>query len=475
VISPGTLVRALVNVRDRVLEGPIADLRRMPRVAIDTGPGDPDASSVGRAHGLARAGQVSTYRYAVHPAARLRGAPVLLVSPLGACGVAFDLRRGCSLVEHLVGEGRHVHQVDDEDVVGHDAPTPGSPADLARWVDDILPHVVRLVSAHHDGAPVHVVGWSLGGLACLLTAADDPTLPIASLTALATPFSLESVPDHVPSRPLAIAAGGAVLATVQTLLDLIPTVPPIPPFLSVGSVGALLTTPLTVASHLADRDFLAQLEAIDDLRALVGAQAELVGSTFHAMVAPGELERGLVSVGGRRIDLGSLERPVLLVAGEDDVVVPPRAVRAGSTVLSAADTSLTTAPGGHLGVLCGRASRDRLWPALCAFLDRHDPPAEIEPDRRASTRPRRAVRRPLPSARTALPSESPAPESPAPESPAPESPSGPVGASGAVGTPVAEAPDGPPSAGEPSAPRRTAGRRSRPAPKPATRTRGREG
>jgi polyhydroxyalkanoate synthase len=449
VIGPGTLARALVNVRDRVLEGPIADLRRMPRVAIDTGPGDPDdAWSVGRAHGLARAGQVSTYRYAVHPTARLRGAPVLLVSPLGACGVAFDLRRGCSLVEHLVGEGRHVHQVDDEDVVGHDAPSPGSPADLARWVDDILPHVVRLVSAHHDGAPVHVVGWSLGGLACLLAAADDPTLPIASLTALATPFALESVPEHVPSRPLAIAAGGPVLATVQTLLDLVPTVPPIPEFLSVGSVGAFLTTPLTVASHLADRDFLAQLEAIDDLRALVGGQAELVGASFHAMVRPGELARGLVSVGGRHVDLGSLERPVLLVAGEDDVVVPPRAVRAGSTVLSAADTSLMTAPGGHLGVVCGRASRDRLWPALCAFLDRHDPPSEIEADRLVPRRPRRAVRRPLPSSRPAPSIESDEPVQPAQE---------------------------PASSGEPAAPRRPAGRRPRPAPKPATRTRGREG
>jgi polyhydroxyalkanoate synthase subunit PhaC len=449
VISPRTLARALTNVRDRVLEGPIADLRRMPRVAIDTGPTDPEAWSVGRAHGLARAGQVSTYRYAVHPTARLRGAPVLLVSPLGACGVAFDLRRGCSLVEHLVGEGRHVHQVDDEDVVGHDAPMPGSPADLARWVDDILPHVVRLVSAHHDGAPVHVVGWSVGGLASVLAAAGDPTLPIASITALATPFTLDAVPEHVPSRPLAVAAGGPVLATVQTLLDLVPTVPPMPEFLSVGSVGAFLTTPLTVASHLADRDFLAQLEAVDDLRALVGAQAELVGATFHAMVAPGELERGRVAVGGRRIDLADLERPVLLVAGEDDVVVPPRAVRAGSTVLTGSETSLMTAPGGHLGVVCGRASRDRLWPALCAFLDRHDPPAEIEPDRRRSRRPRRAVRRPLPAVHREPRAD----------------------VEGDVGTPAPEQPPVP----ERPAPAPAAGRRGRPAPKPATRTRGREG
>ncbi|MEJ2868405.1 alpha/beta fold hydrolase [Actinomycetospora sp. OC33-EN08] len=433
-ITPRTVARALTNVRDRVIEGPLADLRRMPRVAIDTGPADPEAWAVGRAHGLARAGQVSTYRYAVHPTARLRGAPVLLVSPLGACGVAFDLRRGCSLVEHLVGEGRHVHQVDDEDVVGHDAPIPASPADLARWVSDILPHVVRTVSAHHDGAPVHVVGWSIGGLAALLAAADEPGLPIASVTAIATPFALDVVPERVPVRPLALAAGGPVLATTQALLGLLPTPPGVPELLSAGSVGSLLTTPLTVLAHLADRDFLAQLEAVDDLRAVVGAQAGLVGASFHAMVDGRELATGRVQVAGHEIDLGGLERPVLLVAGEDDTVVPPRAVRAGTTVLTSADASLMTAPGGHLGVLCGRASRSRLWPALCAFLDRHDPPAPIDSGL-PSRRPRRAARRPLPAVEKA-PAEQPS------------------------------TPDEGPAA--------TRGRRPRPAPKRATRTRGRD-
>ena len=114
----------------------------------------------GRAHGLARSGSVSTYRYAVHPTARLRGSPVLLVSPLGACGVAFDLRRGNSLVEHLVGEGRSVHQVDDEDLVGYGGAIAPGPADLERWVDEILPHVVRTVSRaprRRPGAPRRLV------------------------------------------------------------------------------------------------------------------------------------------------------------------------------------------------------------------------------------------------------------------------------------------------------------------------------
>jgi polyhydroxyalkanoate synthase subunit PhaC len=374
VFTPLSLARAAANLRDRVLEGPLADLRRMPRVAVDTGPEEGDAWELGRAHGLARSGSVSTYRYAVHPTARLRGAPVLLVSPLGACGVAFDLRRGCSLVEHLVGEGRHVHQVDDEDLVGHGGAVPASPADLQRWVDEILPHVIRTVSDHHDGAPVHVVGWSIGGLTTLLSATAHTDLPIASLTAFATPFALDLVPLVSPARPLAIAAGGPLLATLQTLLGLLPA-PWILGKVGLGHLDELLTTPLTVLANLDDKDFLAQLEAVDDLRALIGDQARHVGASFHEMVDARELASGRVSVGPRSVDLSTLRAPVLLIAGEDDVVVPPRSVRAGTMLLTSADTALTTGPGGHLGVVCGRAARDRTWPRLCAFLDRHDPPA----------------------------------------------------------------------------------------------------
>ena len=393
-IGPASVARAVTNLRDRVLEGPLADLRRMPRVAIDTGPGDGGDAEVGRAHGLVRAGSVSTYRFAVHPTARLRGAPVLLVSPFGACGVAFDLRRGCSLVEHLVGEGRHVYQVDDEDLTGHGGPIAPTPADTQRWVDDVLPHVVRTISDRHDGDGVHLVGWSIGGLLSVLAAAAHTDLPIASVTAFATPFALGLVPPRAPSKPLALAAGGPVLATTQTLLGLLPT-PWVLRRAGLGHLDELLTTPLTVLSHLHDRDFLAQLEAVGDVRALAGPAQWRLGGYLHDMIDSAELAAGTVTIGRRRVALGDLARPVLLVAGERDVVVPPRAVRVGTTLLTGARTSLTTAPGGHLGVLCGRAARDRTWPKLCAFLDRHDPPAAIEggtraPSTSSSTTPRRA-------------------------------------------------------------------------------------
>jgi len=186
-----------------------------------------------------------------------------------------------------------------------------------------------------------------------------------------------------------------VLATLQTLLAIMP-LPRLIRALGLGSLDELLTAPLTMIARLDDRDFLAQLEAVDDLRAIIGEQARYVGSYFRAMVDPADLAVGRVPVGHRVIDLADLQRPTLLVAGENDRVVPPRAVRTGARRLTGAPTRLTTAPGGHLGVLAGRAAKHTTWARLCAFLDHHDAPAVVEggsPGSRRVLRPARSAPR----------------------------------------------------------------------------------
>ena len=35
---------------------------------------------------------------------------------------------------------------------------------MEHWVDEVLPEAIAAVSAHAGGRPVHVIGWSLGGI-----------------------------------------------------------------------------------------------------------------------------------------------------------------------------------------------------------------------------------------------------------------------------------------------------------------------
>src|SRR5579885_3202986 len=93
--STESLVAAWLNVWTKLVNGHLADMTPMPRDRLHTAP------------------QTTVYRYRAKPEQRYDdGPPVLLVPPLAAPARCFDLRRTCSLVEHLVEGGRRTYLVD---------------------------------------------------------------------------------------------------------------------------------------------------------------------------------------------------------------------------------------------------------------------------------------------------------------------------------------------------------------------------
>ena len=157
--SPEAVVTAAANLYGATVRGGLADLRRMPAEVIDRG-AQRTVSRYDRADG----------------APRRRGAPVLLVPPLAAPAICFDMRRGCSLAEHLVLSGRRTYLLEYGDIEFADREL-----GLEHWVEDVIPTAVRQVSEDAGGAPVQVVGWCLGGIMSLLSVAGDPALPVNSV------------------------------------------------------------------------------------------------------------------------------------------------------------------------------------------------------------------------------------------------------------------------------------------------------
>src|SRR5258708_35806129 len=84
---------------------------------------------------------------------------------------------------------------------------------LEFWVENVVPRAVHRVSAHRDGTPLHLVGWCLGGIFSLLTAADRAQLPAHTITAVASPFYVSAVPLVAPLRPLAAITGGPLVSS----------------------------------------------------------------------------------------------------------------------------------------------------------------------------------------------------------------------------------------------------------------------
>jgi polyhydroxyalkanoate synthase len=375
--KPDQVVSAAGNVAHRLVYGGLADLRPMPRTLIDVG----------------ALREVYHYRPAAH--VRDHGEPVLLVTPLAAPAICYDLRRGCSLVEHLVEAGRPTYLVEYGAVSFKDRSL-----GMEHWIEEVVPTAVREASAHAGGRPVHVVGWSLGGTFALLAAAGDASLPIASITTLGAPFDVREVPLVAPLRPLlnltdgrgAItrlyqAAGGAPVPLVRWAFQL-------------SSFQKLVTKPLALARNLDDADYLAQIEAVDRFAAnMIAYPGRTFGQLYHRLLKGNALVDGTFDLDDRTLDVADLRVPVLVLAGANDSIAPTGSVKALIPQLTGArDARFEIVPGGHLGMLTGRRARTGTWPLIDSWVDEwttseEEPAIGTNPARRHRSAGSRALRR----------------------------------------------------------------------------------
>jgi len=356
--KPDQVVSAASNVAHTLLYGGLADLRPMPRTLIDEG----------------------TLREVYHyrPAATVleQGDPVLLVTPLAAPATCYDLRRGCSLVEHFVRQGRPTYLVEYGQVSFKDRNL-----GMEHWVDEVVPTAVREVSAHAGGRPVHVVGWSLGGIFALLAAAADADLPIASLSVVGSPFDVSLVPLVAPIRPLLnLTEGRGLVTRAYQAVGGVPQ-PLVRWAFQLSSFQKLVTKPLAVATHLDDTDFLAQLEAVDRFTAgMVAYPGRTFGQLYHRFVKGNALVGGTLDLDDRTISVADITAPVLVFAGATDGIAPVPAVKALVPLLTgSAEVQFEIVPGGHLGMLTGRRARDTTWRALDEWIERWSSEPVLEP------------------------------------------------------------------------------------------------
>ncbi|MEU8340851.1 alpha/beta fold hydrolase [Spirillospora sp. NPDC048832] len=329
ILSPRGLRDATSNALRLAVSGRVADLRPMPAEAVGDGPG--------------RA--VSRYRppEGVVPA----GPPVLLVPPPAAPARCLDLRRGCSLAEHVVRAGRLSYLLDPAA-----ARLDGSDLGVRGWVRDVLPGAVRAVSRDAGGQPVQIVGWCLGGVLALLAAADDPALPIASVAAVAAPVDAGAarLPERFAEECAAAPGGGGPRA---------------------AGLDHYMLRQISVLTHLDNADFLAQIQAMDHFRHLMIAHpGDAARRIYRSLLGDGALLRGGAVIGGRKVELDRVGVPVLAIAGRGDHAAPVQGVRYLAGLLSGApQVRVEVAPGGHLGVLTGRAARTTTWRHLDRWLD----------------------------------------------------------------------------------------------------------
>jgi polyhydroxyalkanoate synthase len=338
----GEVAAAASNLYATTLGNGLADLRRMPSTVIDTGP------------------QRTLSRY--DSTRRRRGAPVILVPPLAAPAICFDLRRGCSVAEHLVITGRRTYLLEYGAINFADRDL-----GLEHWIEDVIPTAIRAAAAD-AGRPVHAVGWCLGGIMTLLAHAMDGELPVERIALVASPFDFSKVPLIAPLRPIDAITRGQVVTQLYRALGGAPA-PLVKRGYQIAGIDKYLMKPWMVATNLTDRDLLAQIEAVDAFTSRMHAYpGRTFGQLYHRFFRTNDLADGRLALTDGAIDLADATVPLLAVAGRGDGIAPVPACHHLGDLVPNASIELETAPGGHLGVLTGRAARRTTWRMLDAFL-----------------------------------------------------------------------------------------------------------
>lgn len=294
---------------------------------------------------------------------RLRGAsgdarpPVLLVHGLAANHRNLDALPDASLARLLHGRGRDVWLITLRAALPRRRR--GGPARFDVMARHDLPAGVQAVLARTGAPQLDYVGFSMGGMllyAALAREYLDATC-LRRVVALGAPAHLElplrllrpalALPRWLtPSFPLRLAARSFAFA-----------------------VG-LVRTPLHRALYNP-----ANLTGAEAARAMVNVLEDIpaeLNADLAALVRAGTvLERALLA------RLGGVESPALFLAGADDRVAPPSAVRAafaawgGDRKRYAELGTRDGAPGdfGHGDLAVGRVAHRVVFPPIAAFLE----------------------------------------------------------------------------------------------------------
>ena len=296
--------------------------------------------------------------------------PVVLVPPLAASTLIFDLLPERSLVRYLRARGFAVYLVDW-----------GAPrrADAALGVRDyalrLLPDALTAVRAHSGEPEVSILAYCMGGLFSLIHAGAATDSALRNLVVVASPVDMHDA--TLAATALKWLTRPARLLRRHSdfrLHDVDPRLLQVPGWLNslafraTSPIGSL-TTYLRLARRLGDRDYVAAHTTtgrwLSDMLDYPGA---IVQDFLVTLWIDNALAGGRVTFGDTESDLGRIDCPLLAIAGDDDRLIGANSVARVLDLVTSADRRFVRAPGGHAGVFAGREAPAHSWRIAADWL-----------------------------------------------------------------------------------------------------------
>lgn len=297
--------------------------------------------------------------------------PVVLVPPLAADPLNFDLLPQRSLVRFLLAQGYKVYLVDFGSPESAD-----SHLGLADYTTRMLPEALIKVRKDSRVKELSLLGYCMGGLFCLIYAGWSHDRQIRNLVTIASPIDAYQ-----------IGMAGQLLAAMRRPIKLVrrytafrihqldPARLNVPGWMS--SLVFKLTNPLgTITSYidllmnLWDRDYVVQHQSMAAWFNQMHAYPGGIVQDFVVRVGmDNALSKGRVPLGkDQEALLDRVEASLLAIAGTADKIVTVEAARKVMDIVASSDKHFALAPGGHAGVFAGRQAPATTWTLAADFL-----------------------------------------------------------------------------------------------------------
>lgn len=297
--------------------------------------------------------------------------PILLVPPLAADPLNFDLLPQRSLVKFLLAEGYKVYLVDFGSPEHQD-----SHLGLADYTTRMLPEAIASVRADARVQDISLLGYCMGGLFCLIHAGWSHDTHIKNIVTIASPIDMHQA-----------GVAGQLLTAMRTPIRLVRRYTSFridqlaPERLNVpGWVSSLvfkLTNPLGTLTgyvdllmNLWDRDYVVQHQTMaswfNDMHAYPGG---IVQDFIVRVGVDNALSKGRIPLGkGQEALLDRIDASLLAIAGTGDKIVTLEAARKVMDIVKSADKQFKLAPGGHAGVFAGSKAPATTWRMAADWL-----------------------------------------------------------------------------------------------------------
>jgi putative long chain acyl-CoA synthase len=293
--------------------------------------------------------------------------PVLLIPPLMLTAEIYDVAPELSAVNLLSQAGVDAWVIDF-----------GSPEKEEGGMERTLDDHVRAVSSAIRIAsqllerPIHVAGYSQGGMFAYQVAAYRKSAGFASIITFGSPVDLHSnLPSISPDVTERIIE--AIRPLADFALEQVEGIPGI-----ITSTGFKLLTPVKEAQQLVD--FVRKLHDRKALEKRESRRRFLGGDGFVAWPGPAlrkfiddfivhnRMASGGFVIDGRTVTLSDIQCPILSFIGLRDEIARPKAVRAIRKAAPQSEYHEAFIKAGHFGLVVGSQSLSVTWPTVVEWL-----------------------------------------------------------------------------------------------------------